>query len=235
MIYFGTAVFQATLFDYNGVLVDDEAVHLAAFRAVLAPLGVAFSDAAYWERYIGYDDVGAFRAILADSGRQPAAELVRELCEQKRPVYLARAEKELRTFAGAGALVRRRAASGPVGVVSGALRSEIELGIELLGVEREVSFIVSAEDTTRCKPDPEGYELGLARLGVGRADRSRVLVIEDSVAGVQAAKSAGLTCVAVAHSHPRETLEAAGADWIAADVEAVRDEDLMTLFGKLHG
>src|SRR5262249_55055025 len=58
----------ATLFDYNGVLVDDEHVHLEGFRRVLAPLGIQVSERQYLERYIGYDDVGAFRAMLEDAG-----------------------------------------------------------------------------------------------------------------------------------------------------------------------
>ena len=53
-------MFPATLFDFNGVLVDDESVHLAAFRDALAPLGIGLTDEAYVEKYLGYDDRGAF-------------------------------------------------------------------------------------------------------------------------------------------------------------------------------
>src|SRR5690606_1948390 len=55
-------VFACTLFDYNGVLVDDEHVHLAAFQDALAPLGISLSEADYWDKYLGFDDVGAFEA-----------------------------------------------------------------------------------------------------------------------------------------------------------------------------
>jgi beta-phosphoglucomutase-like phosphatase (HAD superfamily) len=64
-------VFPATLFDYNGVLVDDENVHLEAFRDVLGPLGIDLEEADYWEKYLGFDDAGAFRAVLVDAGRTP--------------------------------------------------------------------------------------------------------------------------------------------------------------------
>ena len=60
----------STLFDFNGVLVDDESVHLAAFREVVAPLGIVIDDATYAERYLGFDDAGAFRAMLADAGAE---------------------------------------------------------------------------------------------------------------------------------------------------------------------
>ncbi|HYO93121.1 MAG TPA: hypothetical protein VER33_01365, partial [Polyangiaceae bacterium] len=64
-------MFPATLFDYNGVLVDDEALHLEAFRDALAPLGIELTSEAYVERYLGFDDRGAFEAILKDAGRTP--------------------------------------------------------------------------------------------------------------------------------------------------------------------
>lgn len=227
------AVFSATLFDYNGVLVDDEAIHLAAFRDVLAPLGIAVEEATYWERYIGFDDVGAFRAMLLDAGREASSARIAELVDAKRPVYLARARAGLSLFEGAASVVRARAARGPVGVVSGALRDEIELGLELLGVRELVSFVVSAEDTSECKPDPEGYLKALGRLPGSRPER--VLVIEDSLAGVRAAKSAGLACVGVAHSYPEAALAEAGADAVTSRLGLVTEDLLAALALGLHG
>ena len=213
------AVFVATLFDFNGVLVDDEAVHLAAFRDVLEPLGVSIAETDYWERYIGFDDVGAFRAMLADAGKPASDAEVRELVERKRPSYMQRARQGLRAFPSASEVVRDSARRGPVGIVSGALRDEVELGLDLLGVRDQVRFVVSAEDTTRCKPDPEGYLTALGHLG--RPDPGRVLVIEDSIAGVVAAKAAGLVCLAVAHSHPADLLRNAGADSVLETIAAI--------------
>ncbi|MBK7585674.1 MAG: HAD family phosphatase [Myxococcales bacterium] len=225
-------MFAATLFDFNGVLVDDEAVHLAAFQEVLAPLGLDVSETEYWERYIGFDDVGAFGAMLSDHGREASPERVRELVERKRPVYLAKAQAGLTLFPGAADCVRSRAKRGPVAVVSGALRDEIELGLALLGVTGLIGFVISAEDTQRCKPDPEGYQQAFARLPGLR--REEVLVIEDSVAGIRAAKAAGMVCIAVAHSHPETALAESGADLVLPDLRAVTEEALSDLAGKLH-
>src|SRR4051812_41148456 len=173
-------MFPATLFDYNGVLVNDETVHLAAFRDALAPLGVALSEADYWQKYLGFDDVGAFGAILRDSGRAVDAAQIAALVESKRPLYRARAEQSLPLFAGAAELVRRRAASGPVGIVSGALRDEIELGLLALGVKDVILDVIAAEDARASKPDPHGYELGIAALSARIGDSARrALVIED--------------------------------------------------------
>ncbi len=230
-------MFPATLFDYNGVLVDDEHVHLASFRDVLTPLGIDLTEHDYWQRYLGYDDAGAFRAILEDAGKAAPAEFVAELIERKRPLYLARARESLVTFPGAAQAIRGRATSGRVGVVSGALRDEIELGLGLLGVRDQVAFIVSAEDTKACKPDPEGYEIGKRLLGeLAPAEIvRRALVIEDSVAGVQAAKAAGLTCVAVAHSYTAPMLLQAGADHVVPNIAELDEGALAELYRKIHG
>jgi beta-phosphoglucomutase len=223
-------VFPATLFDYNGVLVDDEIVHLEAFRDVLAPLGITLSEEDYWKRYLGFDDAGAFRAILADNARSTTDAQIRELIEAKRPRYLVRAKGALRGFAGAADLLRRRAARGPVVIVSGALRDEIALGLSVLGAEETVLAIVSAEDTEHSKPHPEGYLRGIEALRPAVGDRAgRAVVIEDSISGVEAAKAAKLVCVAVTHSYDRQELTRAGADLVVDRLDEITDAALSTL------
>lgn len=206
-------MFRATLFDYNGVLVDDEALHFDAFRATLAPLNIPLSDRDYAEKYMGFDDVGVFEAVLRDVGRPAPEHLVRQLVEDKKPHYLRLASKSLAGFPEAARVVKERAACGPVVVVSGALRAEIELGLDLLGVRGLVEGIVAAEDTTRCKPDPQGYEQGIALLrGLGLSEPEREsFVIEDSLAGVEAARAVRLPCLAVCHSYEAQQLRDAGA------------------------
>jgi beta-phosphoglucomutase len=228
--------FPATLFDYNGVLANDETVHLAAFQDALVPLGIALSEADYWQKYLGFDDVGAFAAILVDAGRAADAALITELVEAKRPLYRARAEASLPLFPGAGELVRRRAAAGPVGIVSGALRDEIVLGVAALGVGDVIVSIVAAEDTRASKPDPHGYLLGIEALSklIPAEDAQRALVIEDSLAGIEAAKSAGLPCIAVGHSYPEAELYKAGADLVVPDLARIDDLALSALFKKLY-
>jgi beta-phosphoglucomutase len=230
-------VFPATFFDFNGVLVNDEIVHFETFRQVLAGLGVPLSEHDYMQRYLGFDDAGAFRAILEDAGRPPSAAQVAELIEAKRPLYMARARAALPTFAGAAELVKRRAAAGPALVVSGALRDEIELGLEVLGVRSSILAIVSAEDTKVCKPDPEGYVLGIRWLterGQAAAAR-RGLVIEDSLPGVEAAKAAGLPCVGVTHTYSEAELSGAGADAVVTSLGGIDDTLLTALFRRLYG
>jgi beta-phosphoglucomutase len=230
-------VFPATFFDFNGVLVNDETVHFDTFREVLTGLGVSLSEHDYLQRYLGFDDAGAFRAILEDAGRVPSATQIAELIEAKRPLYMARARTALPTFPGAAELVTSRAAAGPALVVSGALRDEIELGLEVLGVRPAISAIVSAEDTQQCKPDPEGYLIGIRLLSErGHADAAaRALVIEDSLAGVEAAKAAQLPCIGVAHTYSERELLEAGADAAVATLTGIDTALLSSLYRRLYG
>ncbi len=206
-------MWSATFFDFNGVLVDDERLHLACFNDVLAGRGIEVSESAYNDRYLGFDDRGAFEAILRDFGHASDGALVSSLIEEKSRVYAARAARELVVFEGAADAVRAAAERGPVVVVSGALRPEIELGLGVLAVRDRVAHIVAAEDVLRCKPDPEGYLLALGWLRATRPElrRDDVVIVEDSLAGVDAGRAAGVAVLAVAQSYPRDALADRGA------------------------
>jgi len=211
----------ATLFDFDGVLVDSEPVHLAAFNDVLAPHGIVLAEREYLERYLSLDDAGVFRAALSRD-RTLREEEVRALVDAKHPRFLARFADAFRVFPGAVELLVRRAKRGPVGIVSGALYDEITFALDRMGVRDEVGFIVSAEHTAAHKPDPAPYLLGMEELR-GLGHEGGVVVLEDSPGGVVSAKSAGLRCVAVAHSCAHDELSRAGADAVAGDLVSLND------------
>jgi beta-phosphoglucomutase len=211
----------ATLFDFDGVMVDSEPVHLAAFNDVLGPHGIVLAEREYLERYISLDDAGVFRAALSRE-RTLREEEVRALVDAKHPRFLARFADTFRVFPGAAELLVRRAERGPVGIVSGALYEEITFALDRMGVRDSVGFIVSAEHTAAHKPDPAPYLLAmeeLRHLGHGGG----VVVLEDSPGGVLSAKKAGLRCVAVAHSCGHDELARAGADAVIGDLVSLTD------------
>jgi beta-phosphoglucomutase len=212
----------ATLFDFDGVLVDSEPVHLAAFNDVLARRGTIIDPGEYAARYLSKDDAGVFREVLAGGGSQPSEHEVRELVAAKAPCFMDRFAGAFRVFPGAEALIARRAARGPVGIVSGALRGEIEFALTRMGVRGLIAFVVSAESTEQSKPHPAPYEHALRELD-RLGHRATSLAIEDSVGGVASARAAGLRCVAVAHSYPEEVLASAGAAAVALDLEGLTD------------
>jgi beta-phosphoglucomutase-like phosphatase (HAD superfamily) len=212
----------ATLFDFDGVLVDSEPTHLAAFNDVLATHGLAIDESEYAERYLSLDDAGVFRAVLLRSGRTLQEDEVRALVAAKGPKFMARFEESFRVFPGAADLVVRRAERGPVAIVSGALESEIVFALEKIGVRASIAFIVSAGRTPTSKPDPGPFLFAMEELR--RAGHSGgTVVVEDSTGGVTAAKRAGLRCVAVTHSCSRDELLRAGADAVVPDLASVTD------------
>jgi beta-phosphoglucomutase-like phosphatase (HAD superfamily) len=219
----------AVIFDFNGVLVDDEAVHFALFREVLDQEGVTITERDYRERYLGYDDRGCFDAALLDAGQSSDQERLDRLIARKARRYVEVAEQGLRFFPAAAQTLAAVAARWPVAICSGALRSEIEYALRRLGRLEQVAAIVSAEDTDKCKPDPESYKMALAALqahvrdGHGARNAATAgtqlqlaardcLVVEDSLAGIISAKGAGMRTLGVTNTYTTRELREAGAD-----------------------
>ena len=127
----------AVIFDFNGVLVDDEAIHFALFREVLAQEGVEITERDYHERYLGYDDRGCFRGGLG--GCRPACRPLSgsiRLIAQKARRYVEVADQGLRFFPAAAETLGAVAARWPVAICSGALRPEIEVRPAAVGSAR---------------------------------------------------------------------------------------------------
>lgn len=213
---------RSVIFDFNGVIVDDEPLHLELFRVVLAEEGIALSDEDYHKKYLGYDDRGCFIAAFADAGREREANdaaFIVELIERKAALYRAAINERYLLFPGVVELVRKLANKFPLAIASGALRNEIEMVLECGGIRDCFQAIIAAEDVSACKPDPEGYFKALAALNVNaRApiQPSECLVIEDSIAGIESAKRAGMRSLAVTNSYAAEDLKQ--ADWIVASL-----------------
>ena len=213
----------ATLLDFDGVLVDSEPVHLAAFNDVLAPRGITITEQEYADRYLSLDDAGVFRAVLSRGARTLREEEVRALVSAKAPRFMDRFQAAFRVFPGARELIERRALRGPVAIVSGALEHEITFALGKLGAVDAIQFIVAAEHTPESKPDPAPYRFALAKL-TQRGHQGGAVVVEDSIGGVRSAKSAGLRCVGVTHTCSAAELVRAGADATVDNLDALSDE-----------
>jgi HAD superfamily hydrolase (TIGR01509 family) len=205
---------DALLLDYNGVVVDDEPLHFAALAEILAAEGVALDEAAYYEGYVGSDDRAAFTKAFRQLGRELAPEALSALVARKAERYAALSEGGLVLVPGVTEFVREAADYVFVAVVSGALRREIELGLRKARLNDVVGVIVSAEDVTTTKPDPEGFRLALARLAALRPGRAwRAAVIEDSLPGLAAARALGAGCLMLTTSYEAGALAGADLTW----------------------
>ncbi|MHB8423523.1 MAG: HAD family hydrolase [Leptospirales bacterium] len=224
----GDFIVQAVIFDFNGVIIDDEKVHLELFQEVLSERGVPLDENLYWKEFLGMDDRGCFQGAWSlVRGELPSDRLLEELIREKSDRYRLRLEKGLPLYEGASSLIRALSANLPLGIVSGALRGEIERTLEIADLSNCFQFVVSAEDTERGKPDPEGYRLGFLRLLASGflGKETDVLVIEDSVQGVEAAKGAGMKAFAVSHSYPSSAL--AHADRVFENIAGIHLSDIL--------
>lgn len=214
----------AVIFDFNGVLVDDESVHCALFAEVLAEEGITLSENDYHEHYLGYDDRKCFETVLLDSKKPANSDLLDDLIARKARRYVEVAAKGLRFFPAAAETLQSLATRWPLAICSGALRVEIEYSSARLERRDQITAIISAEDTTKCKPDPESFLFALDALrkhvlnGQDNCNRlaelspSECLVIEDSLAGIVSAKGAGMHAIGVPNTYTPKQLREAGAD-----------------------
>jgi HAD superfamily hydrolase (TIGR01509 family) len=202
---------KAIIFDFNGVIVDDEPLHLELIQRVLREEGVELTDAHCRALSLGVPDHTCLPALLRAGGYAQRAEdsgYVNALIARKAGYYAeAIAERDL-LFPGVGQLIEDWAARVPLAIVSGALRQEIEFVLRRGGLRQHFQTIIAAEDVRAGKPDPEGFLKALATLNEqARITPAECLVIEDSLAGVEAAKCAGMFCVAMTTSFTAEQLK----------------------------
>ena len=207
---------RALIFDFNGIIVDDEPIHFELFKQVLAEEGIKLTEADYYARYLGFDDRGAFTAAYREHGRSLDEKLLARLIDRKAIYYQSDIRSKVRIFPGVEKLVTTLVPVLPLAVASGALRQEIETILSAAGLLKHFAVIISAEDVDHGKPEPEIFLKALARLNAQVEDGHTIdaadcLVIEDSKEGIRGARRAGMKCLAVSNSHPTELLQEANA------------------------
>jgi len=226
---------RAIIFDCDGVIADTEPVHYAAFARALSEHGVTLSQQEYYEHCLGYDDAGVFVHAFAHAGKQLGEQLWADLLEQKRRLYSEMIERDLAPLPGVQQLARSAAQHWPLAIYSGAIRPEIDLVVQRLGLDGCFKAIVTSEDVSAGKPDPEGYLLALERLREAAPlepplQAGECLVIEDSLPGIEAAHAADMRVLAVTTSHPAEQLASARA--VVDSLESVDVEFCRGLFAR---
>lgn len=225
---------RAVIFDFNGVVADDETPHFLAFQRALAEEGLTLTQEDYYGRYLGMDERNCATALLAAAGRTDPDRLGRIL---ERKALLFREETAVRKpplFPGVVEFVKRAGARYRLAIASGGRREQIDFALKDTPIEKDFAVIVSAEDTTIGKPDPAIYRLTLARLNASAPpneppiEPGECLVIEDSLAGIESALAAGMAVAAVATTYPPARL--ARARLVLPGLDAPALDRIETLF-----
>ena len=193
----------AIVFDFDGVLADSEPLHLRVYQELLEPQGIHLDRPTYEARYLGYDDVGVFQKFAEDYNLMLGDEEIELLIEAKSRRFQELVASGDVLYPGAAALVQRLGAAWPLGIASGALRHEIEAILRGGRLNHHFVFIVASGDTHESKPAPDPYRRAVELHAVMP---SECLAIEDSRWGIESAKAAGLWCVAITHTYPRDQL-----------------------------
>jgi HAD superfamily hydrolase (TIGR01509 family) len=176
----------------DGVLSDTQGLHASVEAGLLAERGIVISPQEITERYAGVADAEFFRAVVGgDVGEAMLEDLVRE----KWVRMMARDRGSIRPVEVAIELVHDLAARGaPLAVASSSPRGFIDVVLDTLEIARCFQVRASAEEVPHGKPAPDVFLLAARRLAVAPSDCT---VIEDAVAGMQAAARAGMRCIAL--------------------------------------
>jgi HAD superfamily hydrolase (TIGR01509 family) len=209
---------EAIFFDFNGVIIDDERLHLRAYREVLQEHSVEITDADYF-KCLGMDDIAFTRAAFARVGREVDDETARNIIDREHEMHRTIIEAEVPFSPGVITFIKEAARKLSLGIVSMAEMSEIEHVLGPPNLLQHFSVIVTAHPELNHKPAPDCYRRALELLNAKRRDDRKLpllphecLVIEDAPPGVEAGRAAGMRTLAVTNTVDEPSLRMAGAD-----------------------
>jgi beta-phosphoglucomutase len=209
---------QAIFFDFNGVIINDEPLHLKAYQEVFATEGITLTKEEYMTM-LGMDDATFVRTAYDRAGKPWSDETAQDVIAREAAAHREMIADELPLFPGVVTFIKAVARHYQLGVVSMASRAAIDYALQRAKLDHAFTVVVSAEDARACKPDPCCYERALSGLNEKRREARLLpllphecLVIEDSPPGIKSGRAAGMRTLGVTNTVPEEALRAVGAD-----------------------
>lgn len=218
---------DAVIFDMDGVLIDSNPFHLRIWGAFLRAHGVPFNPDTLGAEIFGQRDDKALRMFFGEDLSEEQSFLWSEELERNfREAFAAHA----RPLPGVAKLIEECHAQGiPMAVASSAMKKNVDFVVDALQLRGYFQAVVSGDEVSHPKPDPEIYLDAAAHLGV---QPSRTVAFEDSPIGIEAVLRAGMKCVAIASTFPAEDLrDGTGAHAVVPSFEELNLERLRALFG----
>jgi phosphoglycolate phosphatase/beta-phosphoglucomutase len=209
---------KALLFDFNGVIIDDEHLQMEAYQEVLREEGIDLTEEGYLA-CLGMNDEVFLKTIYERAEKDLDGDKLPGLVDAKTAKWREKIDKQIPLFEGMDDFIKRMANDFTLGLVSMARKPEIDYVLDKTDLRKCFSAIVTAEDVSSVKPDPECYREGfrrvdLARTTVGKSPitRRECVVIEDSPPGIVSGKLARLKTLGVTSTVGADELRQAGAD-----------------------
>jgi len=227
---------KAILFDFNGVIINDEPLQLRVYQELLKDEGIDLTNDDYMAS-LGMDDRRFVEAAFERVGRSVDSTKLDELIAAKSVKWRALIENELPLFDGVAGFVEKMSRDFSLGIVSMSGWNEIDFVLKRSGLDRFFSAIVSADDVSKCKPDPECFRIGFNKVDSVRTSQGHLpmthaecLVIEDSPPGIVAARNADLPALGVANTVSASELRSAGAGAVASDLRDWMADSIRLVF-----
>ena len=219
-------MFEAVIFDWDGTLADTRQVVVASFQKALSDIHCEISDE-FIERRIGIGSAETFREILRSSKMRFDETLIKSLVKKKIHNEI-EMSGDVKLFDGSLDLLEHLQGKVKLGLASMNDRDVISNLLKITGTQRFFDVILTADDVSEPKPNPEIFLKCARKL---RSSPERCVVVEDSVFGVKAAKTAKMGCIAVLTGlYSRGELEKANPDLIVDSLKG-KSEVLNFIFG----
>lgn len=227
---------QAILFDFNGVIIDDERVQMKAYQEVFAGKDIDLTEEGYFD-CLGMSDRVFVKTIAERAGKTFSEEETLECVKQKSAKWKEAVGKNMPLFEGVDDFIRRMHNEFTLGLVSMASRGEIDFVLTETGLADCFETVVSADDVLTTKPDPECYREGFRRVDLAVMSKGnspithrQCVVIEDSPAGIESAKGAHLKALGVTNTVDASRLRDAGADAVTTDIRDWNGDSFRRVF-----
>jgi beta-phosphoglucomutase family hydrolase len=213
---------EAVIWDLDGVIADTAEYHYQAWQEVLGKRGVEFSRVDFMPLF-GRRHDAIIKFVLGNGLPKKELEMI---TEEKQQSYRRRMTGNVRSIPGAVELIKSLHEYGlKQAIASSAVPENIEIVTRELGIADCFQAIINGMEVEEGKPDPQIFRLAAKRL---KEKPENCTVIEDAIAGVAAAKQAGMKCIAVTNSHPKNSLKA--ADLVVDSLEKVSIVGIQKLF-----
>lgn len=200
---------KAVLFDFNGVIINDEPLHEKLIEQILIEENLRPIPGEFQQICLGRSDRVCLTELLLRRGRVVSDNYLIQLMQRKAQAYQQQLDsiEKLPLYSGLDDLIFQvRSHNLKLAIVSGAMRSEIELVLNRASLASHFAVIVAGDQIATSKPEPDGYLLAVERLNQEYPDLQlqprECLAIEDTLSGIEAAKRAGISVVGVANTYP---------------------------------
>lgn len=217
---------SGAIFDLDGTLIDTYEAHRAAWATACAAHGIDLT-AEMFSWSFGRTNPSIIRRFWSDHGRDdPTDEEIDAVAERKESDFRSRLIRESPVMPGVPELFAALRADGfRIAIGTSAPRGNLELAVEILGIETLVDASVCGGEVTHGKPDPEVFVLAARRMGVPAA---RCVVMEDAGAGIDAARAGGMAAIGIV-STGRTHRELDHADLVVERFDSLRVDDFVRL------